>query len=623
MVLSEKFRVSDDECLGYVVGEWSRRNKRQEDFLQKPSNCRTQQQALEEEHQSLADFSRLSTAASTDTLRPPGVLGNSGLNTAISSQSDLLGQGSTMSPFPSGFSSSLMRSTPSPECPGWPRFSEEGHGAVGPDGGVGRVVFDGAAPSRPASKVSCVGETSGLDGALPPIAQGRSQWEPSPMVGPSPIMRSRGSYSLTAAGGAKQTETMKKRDNSVHCIRVEALSRHDTMPCAQTGRRSKVAQDERIRVYVYLPASGTKAAIWVNPDLAIGPPDPEAGEKNCMTELWGKDYAERGPCAGRGERTLAASCEWPEQGKRGPFADLLGLPLDPSKARQQQGSVEGLPQHLSPSLSPPPPLSVRASWRPVSPGWLLRSRAAFSPQVLRSIEEPGGGPSGSALTGVRAAVAAWRTQEARLALRNAVGVTPMERFRLAGRVVLAEVREAGRIREADDGPTSLKKMINQILGIPVEEQLLLIDKRQVTAHDTSLREYGIGHGTTVTLLVRKRPKVGGEKGRQKDQQPHFLASTAAKNQQLHSSSFVAGRIKHQRRRLRAHNTEALVMPKWQHEKLPNIIGKISGNRGDTCRFAEKAPYVKDFEYIKDEGRGRVDQIRARLINTPWLGGMKR
>lgn len=186
----------------------------------------------------------------------------------------------------------------------------------------------------------------------------------------------------------------------------------------------------------------------------------------------------------------------------------------------------------------------------------------------------------------------------------------LERFRLAANVVRAEVRE--KIVEAD--ATHLKGLIHKSYGIPIEQQMLLMEKRRMDMNQCSLRQYGIGHGSTVTLVVKRKlmSKEEIEAGRHR-----FLATTAAKNQKLHSGSFLAGRIEREKKASTATKADVVVMPKWQHDDLPNIIGRLHANKGDNCRFAERAPYYKDFGFLHDAGRGGVDHIRDRFGGGVW------
>merc|ERR1719428_713873 len=160
-----------------------------------------------------------------------------------------------------------------------------------------------------------------------------------------------GYNSNTGGGGGvdfSKTETdseLMKRHQRVNYvpIRVGSLERHETIPCPATGRRCSVAQDDRIRIYVYLPASGDKVAFWVDPQMPLGPKEETPEEKNCMTDLWGKDYEKNGPTMGRSASTPAGlhdltkkmqKIHYPEQ-EQGPFAELLGLKPLPSQESQE------------------------------------------------------------------------------------------------------------------------------------------------------------------------------------------------------------------------------------------------------------------------------------------------
>jgi hypothetical protein len=216
-----------------------------------------------------------------------------------------------------------------------------------------------------------------------------------------------------------------------------------------------------------------------------------------------------------------------------------------------------------------------------------------------------------------------RKTKAHADLKDAVefGKTPLERFRLAAKVVQAEVREKVT-QQADDHPTSLKGLIHKTFGIPVERQILFRDKMRMEMNQSTLRQYGIGHGATVNLVVKRQPmgKEEIEAGR-----AQFLASTALKNRKLQNSSFMGGRIERMSASgtvtmSKTHDPNSWVMPKWQHDDLPRLIDRDHTNKGENCRFAERPPYYKEYGVLREigiQGRGGVDRIRKRFGNGAW------
>lgn len=421
----------------------------------------------------------------------------------------------------------------------------------------------------------------------------------------------------TAPDGAS-----RKRNNSVP-IRVASLARHESIPCPQTGRRCTGAQDDQIRVYVCIPVSGDRMAFWVDPELPLGPEAPAAEEKNAMTELWGADYEANGPWMGRlshsqtttpaaekgrlslggGSTNHSTSAYGYPTPDRGPLGELLGLPSPP-------GSPPGSKQQSSTTSEPFSPEQLSTD-----DGGGLRD----SPEP-DSLPRPGDAAVPPAR--MKEVVGKARKLKAQADLKDAAefAKTPLERFRLAAKVVQAEVRE--KVTEAED-PTTLKGLIHKTFGVPVERQILFRDKMRMDMNQSTLRQYGIGHGATVNLVVKKRKPMGKEEintGRTR-----FLASTALKNQKLQNSSFIGGRIERMSASgtvtmSKKHDPNSWVMPKWQHDELPGMIDRDHTNKGENCRFAERPPYYKEYGCLREigiQGRGAVDRIRQRFGHGAW------
>lgn len=95
-------------------------------------------------------------------------------------------------------------------------------------------------------------------------------------------------------------------------VRPWMLPRQDTVPDRNSGKRSICAPDRRIRIFVRIAGRGGRIALWVHPDIPIGPLPP--GPRNRFTDIWGESADERGPCAGR-----AVSAD----GRLTPFRKLL------------------------------------------------------------------------------------------------------------------------------------------------------------------------------------------------------------------------------------------------------------------------------------------------------------
>jgi len=75
-------------------------------------------------------------------------------------------------------------------------------------------------------------------------------------------------------------------------VRPWSLPRQDTLPCPHTGRRTFGVANRLIRIFVRLPSRG-RMALWVDPDLPVGPPP--VPESNRFTDVWGEDADGRGP----------------------------------------------------------------------------------------------------------------------------------------------------------------------------------------------------------------------------------------------------------------------------------------------------------------------------------------
>lgn len=563
--LSEKHRVSDDQLMGFVFEEFTRRSG---------------------EDAASHDGSRQSTA--------PGSVDGAGWTNGG-------GPGSYSSWHNVSCSSSLSSGEE------WSTSSKEG-GFRGPQRGPVSLAEqlrgwdEAAGMRRPESRPGSREASGGSHIVGPP---GRRRGGGSGAAGGGV-----GYNSNTGGGGGvdfSKTETdseLMKRHQRVNYvpIRVGSLERHETIPCPATGRRCSVAQDDRIRIYVYLPASGDKVAFWVDPQMPLGPKEETPEEKNCMTDLWGKDYEKNGPTMGRSASTPAGlhdltkkmqKIHYPEQ-EQGPFAELLGLKPPPSQESQEPPSALGGTRPGETPWSPPqgggaatPGLNAEDIIRGASPS--VDCGESGLKKMIRSVQKVG----------------------AEKKLKDAVGVSLLERFRLAANVVRADVREKGLIQEAD--ATHLKGLIHKTFGIPVAQQMILTEKRRMEMNECSLRQYGIGHGSTVTLIVKRKVKTKEEieQGRHK-----FLATTAARNNKTTSVSFLVGRMEREKKG-RKTREDVLVMPKWQHDELPKLIDRDNAKKGDNSRFCEKAPYYMDYGFMKDGGRYGVERIRDSFGDGVW------
>jgi len=108
-------------------------------------------------------------------------------------------------------------------------------------------------------------------------------------------------------------------------VRPWMLPRQDAVPDRSSGKRSICAPDRRIRIFIRCAGKGGRFALWVHPDIPVGPPPP--GPRNRFTDIWGEDADERGPCAGR-----AASAD----GRMTPFRKLLAE-RDEQRQRHELG----------------------------------------------------------------------------------------------------------------------------------------------------------------------------------------------------------------------------------------------------------------------------------------------
>mmetsp|Transcript_82565 Transcript_82565/g.159513 ORF Transcript_82565/g.159513 Transcript_82565/m.159513 type:complete len:411 (-) Transcript_82565:514-1746(-) len=80
--------------------------------------------------------------------------------------------------------------------------------------------------------------------------------------------------------------------NTAVKVRLWSLPRQDTLPCPHTGRRTFGVANRLIRIFVRLPCRG-RMALWVDPDLPVGPPP--VPKPNRFTDVWGEDADEQGP----------------------------------------------------------------------------------------------------------------------------------------------------------------------------------------------------------------------------------------------------------------------------------------------------------------------------------------
>mmetsp|Transcript_7303 Transcript_7303/g.18257 ORF Transcript_7303/g.18257 Transcript_7303/m.18257 type:complete len:486 (-) Transcript_7303:283-1740(-) len=95
-------------------------------------------------------------------------------------------------------------------------------------------------------------------------------------------------------------------------VRPWMLPRQDTVPDRNSGKRSICAPDRRIRIFIRIAGKGGRIALWVHPDIPIGPPPP--GPRNRFTDIWGESADGGGPCVGRAESA---------DGRLTPFRKLL------------------------------------------------------------------------------------------------------------------------------------------------------------------------------------------------------------------------------------------------------------------------------------------------------------
>lgn len=112
------------------------------------------------------------------------------------------------------------------------------------------------------------------------------------------------------------------------------LPRIDSVPCQMSGRRSVCARDDIIRIFLSLPGNGHRIALWVNPDLPVGPKRPQ---NDRFHAVWGQDAEEAGPFGTRAN----------VPGKRVPEKDMTtmtAVPMNPhlkqiNSERAQEDSV--------------------------------------------------------------------------------------------------------------------------------------------------------------------------------------------------------------------------------------------------------------------------------------------
>lgn len=117
-------------------------------------------------------------------------------------------------------------------------------------------------------------------------------------------------------------------------VRPDMLPRQDSVPDRNSGRRTICAPDRKIRIFVRVVGASGRLALWVDPDLPVGPC--QHGPQNRFTDMWGHDAEARGPCAGKPQPDAS--------GRLTPFRSLLAAQDEETQRQQRslgQGGIQG------------------------------------------------------------------------------------------------------------------------------------------------------------------------------------------------------------------------------------------------------------------------------------------
>jgi len=164
------------------------------------------------------------------------------------------------------------------------------------------------------------------------------------------------SWTSPRSTGAKwshaSTRSMSSRTSRSTCgvaLRVDLLSKQDTIPDRNSGKRVRGVMDTQIRLFIRLPGKG-RLAVWVPPDLPLGPP--RESEGTCVfTKFWGADAELRGPFAGKVKKE--------DGGRVSPLRGLMAQTMLGGEHMDSTAFLGSLPSEIS-KMAPSTTMSPEA-----------------------------------------------------------------------------------------------------------------------------------------------------------------------------------------------------------------------------------------------------------------------
>jgi len=295
--------------------------------------------------------------------------------------------------------------------------------------------------------------------------------------------------------------------------------RHDTVPDPQTGRRHKGnTADIKVRIYLQFPTTGDMISLRVHPELRLGPQNEEA--ENEAAEAKAQEITRR-------------------------------KTLDISKMGSSQG-------HIS------------------------RLKAKFFPKK-KTMESP---QKGQAFTDLMSTLDSTKEasrkstffakEEPQTFHGSHVMTKPLAKMKRSNqrtfRGSLGTTKEGRPVLEEED---SLKEQIYRLTGLLPSEQRLFYNKCILTQNHSSLRDYGIGHGDTLSCMqpLQCSPVYHGHKTKNKIN----LKEMCPMNKPTKGFRF---------------------MPRWQTQAHPRLF---EVDPTSVVNTAADAIFVFDYSCIPDHG----------------------